>query len=140
MISMETREARMTEFFMAIIPPTSTKQQRGWGKTKTGKVITYDRDNADAEQKLTSHLAKYIPPEPYTGPIRLIVKWLFPLKGKHYDGEWYTNKPDYDNLPKAMNDIMTKLGYWKDDAQIASGITEKIWSKIPGIYVRIEEL
>ena len=72
--------------------------------------------------------------------IRLIVKWMFPLKGKHYDGEWYTNKPDYDNLPKAMNDIMTKLGYWKDDCIIASGITEKFWSATPGIYVRIEEL
>ena len=66
--------------------------------------------------------------------------WMFPLKGKHYDGEWYTNKPDYDNLPKAMNDIMTKLGYWKDDCIIASGITEKFWSATPGIYVRIEEL
>ena len=103
-------------------------------------MISYDRENADAEAKLTAHLARYIPPQPYTGAIRLIVKWLFPLKGKHKHGEWYTNKPDYDNLPKAMNDIMTKLGYWKDDCIIASGITEKIWSEVPGIYVRIEEL
>ena len=95
---------------MAMIPPTSTKQGRGWGKTKTGKVISYDRENADAEAKLTAHLARY------------------------------TNKPDYDNLPKAMNDIMTKLGYWKDDCIIASGITEKFWSATPGIYVKIEEL
>lgn len=130
----------MTEFFMPMIPPTATKQARGWGKTKDGKVISYDRANADTEGKLTSHLARHIPPKPYTGAIRLIVKWMFPLKGKHYDGEWYTNKPDYDNLPKAMNDIMTKLGYWKDDCIIASGITEKFWSATPGIYVRIEEL
>ncbi len=130
----------MTEFFMPMIPPTATKQARGWGKTKDGKVISYDRANADTEGKLTSHLARHIPPKPYTGAIRLIVKWMFPLKGKHYDGEWYTNKPDYDNLPKAMNDIMIKLGYWKDDCIIASGITEKIWSATPGIYVRIEEL
>ncbi len=130
----------MTEFFMPMIPPTATKQARGWGKTKSGKVISYDRANAATEGKLTSYLAQHIPPKPYTGAIRLTVKWMFPLKGKHYDGEWYTNKPDYDNLPKAMNDIMTKLGYWKDDCIIASGITEKFWSATPGIYVRIEEL
>lgn len=131
----------MTEFFMPMIKlPTSTKQERGWSKTKSGKVCTYDRDNKDAEAKLKAFLAQHVPPEPYTGALRLVVKWLFPLKGNHKDGEWYTQKPDYDNLPKAMNDIMTKLGYWKDDCIIASGVTEKIWSAIPGIYVRIEEL
>ena len=39
-----------------------------------------------------------------------------------------------------MNDIMTKLGYWKDDAKIASSITEKFWAQVAGIYVKIEEL
>ncbi|GEM_PF-1177569 len=130
----------MTEFFMAMIPPTATKQARGWGKTKSGKVISYDRANANAEGKLTAHLAKHIPPTPYTGAIRVLVKWLFPLRWQHRDGEWYTNKPDADNLCKALYDIMTKLGYWKDDAKIASSITEKFWAEVPGIYVKIEEL
>lgn len=130
----------MTEFFMAMIPPTQTKQERGWGQTASGKVISYDRANANVEGKLTSHLSKHIPPKPYTGPIRVITKWLFPLKGKHRDGEWYTNKPDVDNVCKALYDVMTKLGYWKDDAHIASQVNEKIWSKIPGIYIRIEAL
>jgi Holliday junction resolvase RusA-like endonuclease len=130
----------MTKFFMAMIPPTSTKQQRGWSKTKTGKVISYDRANANAEGKLMANLAKHIPPHPYTGAIRVCTKWLFPIRGQHKDGEPYTKKPDVDNLCKSMYDIMTRLGYWKDDAQIVSGITEKFWSKIPGIYVCIEEL
>ena len=130
----------MTEFFMAMIPPTSTKQARGWHQTSDGKVISYDRANANAEGTLTAHLARHIPPIPYTGAIRVLVKWLFPLRGQHRDGEWYTNKPDADNLCKALYDIMTKLGYWKDDAKIASSITEKFWSQVPGIYVKIEEL
>lgn len=39
-----------------------------------------------------------------------------------------------------LKDIMTDLGYWADDAIVASEITEKFWSDIPGIYVKIEEL
>lgn len=82
----------------------------------------------------------HIPPEPYTGALRVVVKWCFPVKAKHRDGEWHTNKPDADNLCKALYDIMSRLGFWKDDRQIASSITEKFWAEIPGIYVRIEVL
>jgi Holliday junction resolvase RusA-like endonuclease len=35
---------------------------------------------------------------------------------------------------------MTHLGYWEDDALVASEITEKFWADTPGIYIRIEEL
>lgn len=58
-----------------------------------------------------------------------VMKWLFPIRGNHLNGEWYTNKPDVDNLCKAMYDIMTKLGYWKDDSRIASQVTEKFWAE-----------
>ena len=34
---------------------------------------------------------------------------------------------------------MTKVGYWNDDAQVTSEISEKFWAKIVGIYVRVEE-
>jgi Holliday junction resolvase RusA-like endonuclease len=39
-----------------------------------------------------------------------------------------------------LKDVMTALGFWKDDAQVASEIIEKFWADIPGIYVVIEEL
>ncbi len=69
-----------------------------------------------------------------------MTKWCFPLTGKHRDGEYKTSRPDTDNLQKLLKDVMTDLGYWKDDAQVASEITEKFWAKIPGIYIAIEEL
>ena len=34
---------------------------------------------------------------------------------------------------------MTKLGFWNDDAEVASEIAEKFWSEVVGIYVRVEE-
>ena len=126
------------EFFMAMIPPTSTHQQQGHIQTANGKHKIYARANADAEAKLTAYLAQHIPAEPYRGALRVVAKWCYPIKGKHRDGEWYTNKPDADNLCKALYDIMSKLGYWKDDSQVASSITEKFWAEIPGVYIRIE--
>lgn len=121
-----------------MIPPTSTHQERGC-TIVNGKRRYYDRGNGDAEQKLHVYLAQHIPDQPFTGPIQVITKWLFPIKGKHSNGEPYTNKPDADNLCKSLYDIMTKLGYWKDDKQIYSSITEKFWAERSGIYVRIEE-
>ena len=35
---------------------------------------------------------------------------------------------------------MTRLGYWRDDAQVASEIVEKFWAEIPGIYVAVTAL
>jgi len=39
-----------------------------------------------------------------------------------------------------LKDVMTDLGYWTDDALVASEITEKFYSKVPGIYICIEEI
>ena len=65
---------------------------------------------------------------------------MFPVvKGKR-NGQYKTTKPDIDNLQKLLKDCMTDLGYWKDDAQVASEIAEKFWSDVVGIYVLVEEL
>lgn len=130
----------MTEFFMPMIPPTSTHQQQGSTISKNGKRCYYQRRNGDAEEKLRAHLSKHVPPVPYTGAIEVVTKWCFPIKGKHKNGEPYTNKPDADNLCKSLYDIMSKLGFWKDDKQISSSITQKFWAEVPGIYIRIEEV
>ena len=55
-------------------------------------------------------------------------------------GEYRTSKPDTDNLVKMLKDVMTELGFWKDDAQVASEVIEKYWAQIPGIYVKVENV
>ncbi|MGN0595759.1 MAG: RusA family crossover junction endodeoxyribonuclease [Ruminiclostridium sp.] len=130
-------------FFMPMIPPTVTKQEHRIGYSKnSGKAYIYDSPEiADACQKLEANLAKHIPPEPIENtPVRLMVKWLFPIKGKHKNGEYKTSKPDTDNLQKMLKDSMTRLGFWKDDALVASEIVEKFWADIPGIYIEVMEL
>ena len=129
-----------TEFFMPMIPPTTTQQMHKVRVVK-GKPQFYDSDDLKAARvKLTAHLAGHIPEQKYTEAVRLITKWCFPITGEHKDGEYKTTRPDTDNLQKMLKDVMTDLGYWKDDCLVASEIVEKFWAERPGIYVCIENI
>lgn len=128
-----------TEFFMPMIPPTVTAQEHKV-MVKNGKPVFYNPSEVkQAREKLTSHLAKFKPSEPYKSGVRLITKWCFP-RGKHQDGEYRTTKPDTDNLQKMLKDCMTALRFWSDDALVASEICEKFWAEVSGIYIKVEEL
>lgn len=129
----------MTEFFMAMEPPTVTYQEHKVAIVN-GKPVFYDPPEVKAaKQKLTGYLVRHKPRKRYETGIRLITRWCFP-KGSHADGEYRTAKPDTDNLQKMLKDCMTMCGFWRDDALVASELVEKFWAEIPGIYIRIEEL
>ena len=129
-----------TEFFMPMIPPTVTHQEHKVTVIK-GKPVFYEpAELKEARSKLMANLAKHIPEKKYEHGVRLTVKWCFPIKGKHKDGEYKNTKPDTDNLQKLLKDCMTACGFWKDDALVASDICEKFYAKVTGIYVRIDEL
>lgn len=130
----------MTEFFMAMIPPTITHQEKEVAVVN-GKPIFYEPPELKAARaKLMAHLGKYTPQKAYNGPVRLTVKWCFPITGNHTDGEYKYTKPDAGNSNKLLEDCMEDLGFYKNDAQIASLIVEKFWTKLPGIYIKIEEV
>lgn len=129
----------ITEFFLAMVPPEVTYQEHKVAVIK-GKPVFYDPPEVKAaKQKLTGHLARHKPRKRYECGVRLITRWCFP-RGRHKDGEYRITKPDTDNLQKMLKDCMTMCGFWKDDALVASELTEKFWAEIPGIYIRIEEL
>lgn len=129
-----------TEFFMPMVPPTATHQEKKISYIN-GKPHFYEEANLkSARLKLEAYLAKHIPKEKYTTAVRLSVKWCFPIKGNHADGDYKTSKPDTDNLQKLLKDVMTHLGYWTDDALVCVEQCEKFWAEIPGIYINIREL
>lgn len=122
------------EFFMPMIPPTATHQEKRV-KMVNGKPVFYEPARVKtARSKLTAHLSAHAPDKPIEGPVRLVVKWCFP-RGKHIDGAYHTTKPDTDNLQKLLKDCMTATKFWKDDAQVACEVVEKFWAKVPGIYI-----
>lgn len=127
-------------FFLPMKPPTVTHQEKAVHVVK-GKPVYYEPDKLkSARSKLMAYLGKHAPAAPLRGAVRLVVKWCFPITGGHEDGQWKTTRPDTDNLQKLLKDCMTDLGYWKDDAQVASEIVEKFWATVPGIYIAAEEL
>lgn len=128
------------EIFLPMIPPTVTHQEKKVSVVK-GKPVFYEPPELkDARAKLTAYLANHKLENKFNGPVRLITKWCYPVTGKHKNGEYKTTKPDTDNMIKLLKDVMTELGFWKDDALVASEITEKFWADVPGIYIRIESL
>ena len=127
-------------FFISMDPPTKTQQEHRIGKRKDGSIYVYeDRALKEARHKLYKAVSPFAPEEPLTGPLQLVVKWCFPL-GNHREGSYKTTKPDTDNLNKMLKDEMTRAGFWKDDALVASEIIEKFWTDTPGIYVEIVEI
>lgn len=130
----------MIEFFMHMIPPETTQQQKKV-HVVNGKPHFYEPEDLKAARvKLMGHLSKYAPENKIMSPVRMTTKWCFPLAGSHKDGEYKYTKPDLDNSNKLLQDCMTNLGFWKDDAYVVSLINEKFWAEIPGIYIRIEEI
>lgn len=130
----------MIEFFLPIIPPETTHQQKKVSVVN-GKPHFYEpADLKAARSKLMGNLAHFVPDKKFTGPVRLIVKWLFPITGAHLNGEWKYTKPDLDNSNKLLQDCLTDLNFWKDDSYVVSLVTEKFWADQPGIYIRIEAI
>ncbi|MCH5212250.1 MAG: RusA family crossover junction endodeoxyribonuclease [Oscillospiraceae bacterium] len=129
-----------TEFFMAMVPPTKTHQEKQV-KVINGKPVFYEpHELKEVRAKLKANLSKWVPEKKYTNAVQLICKWCFPITRGHKNGEYKITKPDTDNMQKMLKDVMTDLGFWKDDVLVASEICEKFWADIPGIYIKIIEL
>lgn len=138
------------EFFMPMIPPTVTQQEHQV-VVRNGKPVFYDPPELkEARQKLTAYLAKHKPEVPFVEAVRLTTKWIWPISenktrqlkawGVSDYAEYKITKPDTDNMIKLLKDCMTRCGFWKDDAQVASEITEKFLGLHPGIYIKVEVL
>lgn len=135
-------------FFLPMIPPTITQQQHKI-RIINGRPQIYDPPELKAARyKFQGVLTPHAPEMKITGPVRLLTKWIWPLD---VDSEmmekldptyfvWKDTKPDTDNLIKLFKDCMTAAGFWEDDCQVVSEITEKMYSFRPGIYVEVTEL
>ena len=118
---------------MAMRPPTCTAQEKQV-RVLHGKPQFYEPQAlAAARAKLCAHLGQHRPEQPYTGGVRLVVKWLFP-RGKHPNGSYRTTKPDTDNLQKLLRDCMTAEHFWTDDA-----LKQKTGKAMPNLRFRINK-
>ena len=134
------------QFKLKMIPPTATAQQKG-ERVIGGYIQHYKKKNvAEAEAVLRDALLPHVPEEPIAGkPIALRVLWEFPYPKsakKHPRGQCRNKitRPDTDNLNKLLKDVMTDMGFWKDDALISMECIWKVLSDEPGIWISINEM
>lgn len=133
-------------FKLKMIPPTATAQQKG-ERVVGGYIHHYKKKNvAQAEAILRDALLPYVPAESIEDkPIFFGAEWMFPYPKsakKHMLG-WNRQKitrPDTDNLNKLLKDVMTDMGFWKDDALICTEFIRKEYSDEPGIIISVETL
>lgn len=120
-------------------PPRVTHQS-GTRHTSHGNH-TYKTPQLQAEElRLIKGLKPYVPAEKITGPVMLTVTYVFKPTAKKMRGQWKTTKPDTDNMIKTLKDVMTRMHFWTDDAQVAKESVSKVWDDEPGIHITIQEL
>lgn len=110
---------RLAQFFLNFEPnpPTVTAQEKKV-RIVNGKPVFYMPARLQAAHaELSAKLAKFAPPVPFAGPLKLECAWVF-TSPRGAKGMWKTTKPDTDNLQKLLKDVMTRCGFWKDDALV----------------------
>ncbi|MDD5485957.1 MAG: RusA family crossover junction endodeoxyribonuclease [Dehalococcoidales bacterium] len=138
----------MLEFFINCIPPKSTHQsglriiRRKNGTQFIGKFST--SKSRRAQEDLLTLMMPYKPPSPLAGPLSLHIEWYYPYRKSESKKNTRLSllpcdkRPDCDNLIKGAMDVLTRLGFWYDDGQVAEIHFQKAWTNKPGIFIRID--
>lgn len=120
--------------------PKGTAQQKGVS-FKNGYPRFYTKSKVRAAQDLFAiQLKDHIPEEPFNGPVRVFLGLYFDVKQKSLWGKYKDTRPDAENYIKLLLDVMTDLGYWKDDSQVVDLRITKSYASDASIFVRVEEI
>lgn len=120
--------------------PTTTAQQKKV-TVRNGKPIFYEPQKLKEARKLFEYnLMKHAPKEKLQGAILLKTVWCFKRVKNTCGWQYKITRPDTDNLQKLLKDCMTKVGFWKDDSQVAYESVIKVHNNQTGIYVEVRQL
>lgn len=84
----------------------------------------------------------------FDGPVHVKLYVFMPRPKSHANSKcllkpsaprWHTNKPDTDNLEKAILDALTDLGLWHDDSQVCDVSKSKIYGEHPGALIIVTD-
>ena len=136
------------EFNLMCEPPKHTAQGSSivLKNFKTGKYFIGKKANSNAIQTKNELLAMLLPYQPETaleGAIKLEIDLFYSWrktetkKNKAKGILPVVVKPDLDNWVKQFNDCLTRLSFWKDDAQVYDLHLRKFYADKPHISVKI---
>jgi Holliday junction resolvase RusA-like endonuclease len=125
------------------------------GRTKSGKGISFDPGTSNGWKDMVAMAARSVrPAAPLAGPLSFSAEFIFPRPQSHYSKagglkpgapEFVSSKGrcDLDNLMKAPADMLTRMGFWEDDGQLASATLLKRYvlaGERPGAWFEIQEI
>ena len=145
-----SEDGNEVKIVLAVAPDSlSTAQQKGAFVGKDGRVHFFTKSKiAKAAKALSIALSPYAHLSGDWGevPIELTFDAYFaypsgtPAKYRYKIGP-HTSRPDGDNLLKLPADVMTDVGFWKDDSKIGTYIIRKRRTTGPAcIVIKIKNL
>jgi Holliday junction resolvase RusA-like endonuclease len=102
-------------------------QPRPRAFSRGGHVRVYDPGTAENWKSRIAMAAEAHKGLQLDKPLAITMRFRFPRPKSHFSPSgdlrlsapvYYTGKPDFDNLEKAVADCLTQLGLWRDDALI----------------------
>lgn len=131
----------LIDMLLAIDPPTITAQQKGV-KVINGHPWFYEKPEVKrARREVEWAMKRYVPDTPLQGPVHLTVNWGIATKDKKKLRQGYKDtRPDLDNMLKLLQDCLTEMRFFNDDAQVVSLQASKVWSEKGFIEISIREL
>ena len=138
----------MTEFFVRCIPSNSSHQgSLRILKKKDGSQFVGKFANSKAKKWEGEMLTLFAPHAPEVTPdcpVTVSCVWVFPWRKAEAKKNRARGllpkdtKSDLDNLWKGVGDVLTRLGFYKDDSQIYDLRLKKFWGDDAGIGIKVE--
>ncbi len=133
------------KFVVPGVPKSERKQQVRMGP-HARRVDTPDRK--DWKVHVRACIEQAFPPgwTAIDGPVILTIRFFKekpasypkrPTKTKPFPFDWIS-KPDCTNVCKLVEDCMTDMHVWHDDAQVTKQVIEKAFSEVPRTEVEVE--
>lgn len=122
------------------IPGQPSRVTHQSGTRISGHRTFKTKELLEWEKRLAKGLASSRPDQPIESPVKLEVIFGYRASRKNKTGNWKVTRPDTDNSIKTIKDMMTRLGYWKDDSQVAYEICIKVWTDDPAVIITVDEL
>lgn len=126
--------------------PYAKKRHRSYYNKNMGRAVSVNPEENRMFEDTVRSLAVPAFRQPIEGAVQLDVTFIFApavswSKKRRADriGQLHVQKPDTDNLIKAVKDGLNRIA-WRDDAQVAIEHSRKVWGEVAETIITVSEV